>query len=147
MASFQAKANPGANPQSLPAVRWCRAHMMQQQWYRVIVDLPTQKGLRGHQRRLGINDAKLAYGKWADRWKGCTLDQLVASLNRGQYYDCVHYEGIHGSLLAIRNGNSALTLQSNKLFSLQISVTTDQLLPAHCSGSPTRGLTAFYQRL
>ncbi|KAI6020626.1 calcium ATPase transmembrane domain M-containing protein [Pisolithus marmoratus] len=68
------------------------------------------------QQGLGFHDVILVYNKWANGWKGYTLDQLTTFVNRGQ---CIYYVTMvfiqYGSLLAIRNRRVSL-LHSNPLW-------------------------------
>ncbi|TFK84922.1 calcium ATPase transmembrane domain M-containing protein [Polyporus arcularius HHB13444] len=68
------------------------------------------------QQGLGFHDVILVYDKWAEGYKGYTLDQLTHFVNVGQ---CIYYVTIvfmqYGGLLAVRNRRVSI-LQSNPLW-------------------------------
>ncbi|KAI0687707.1 calcium ATPase transmembrane domain M-containing protein [Cytidiella melzeri] len=65
------------------------------------------------QHGFGFYDVILVYNKWADGWKGYTIDELTHFVSVGQ---CCYYVAIvfaqYGDLLAVRNRRVSL-LQSN----------------------------------
>jgi sodium/potassium-transporting ATPase subunit alpha len=69
-----------------------------------------------HQQGLGFYDVMLVYDKWADGWKGYSIEELTHFVSVGQ---CIYYVTIvfmqYGGLLAARNRRVSI-LHSNPLW-------------------------------